>query len=163
MKGLKLRVAGSELLNAEYGKWGANWANANWSEVYTALQTGTYDGQENPLPTADGASMSDVQKYVTYWTGVYDCIFFTMNADLYNSLSPELQKIVDECGQKAAQNQRQKEREEDQEILEKWKNSGVTVTELTPEAVQEFKDASASVYDEFADKLTPELIAAFQK
>lgn len=163
MKGLKLRVAGSELLNAEYGKWGANWANANWSEVYTALQTGTYDGQENPLPTADGASMSDVQKYVTYWTGVYDCIFFTMNADLYNSLSPELQKIVDECGQKAAQNQRQKEREEDQQILEKWKNSGVTVTELTPEAVQEFKDASASVYDEFADKLTPELIAAFQK
>ena len=118
MKGLKLRVAGSELLNAEYGKWGANWANANWSEVYTALQTGTYDGQENPLPTADGASMSDVQKYVTYWTGVYDCIFFTMNADLYNSLSPELQKIVDECGQKAAQNQRQKEREEDQQILE---------------------------------------------
>ena len=163
MKGLKLRVAGSELLNAEYGKWGANWANANWSEVYTALQTGTYDGQENPLPTADGASMSDVQKYVTYWTGVYDCIFFTMNADLYNSLSPELQKIVDECGQKAAQNQRQKEREEDQQILEKWKSSGVTVTELTPEAVQEFKDASASVYDEFADKLTPELIAAFQK
>ena len=163
MKGLKLRVAGSELLNAEYGKWGANWANANWSEVFTALQTGTYDGQENPLPTADGASMSDVQKYVTYWTGVYDCIFFTMNADLYNSLSPELQKIVDECGQKAAQNQRQKEREEDQEILEKWKSSGVTVTELTPEAVQEFKDASASVYDEFADKLTPELIAAFQK
>lgn len=163
MKGLKLRVAGSELLNAEYGKWGANWANANWSEVYTALQTGTYDGQENPLPTADGASMSDVQKYVTYWTGVYDCIFFTMNADLYNSLSPELQKIVDECGQKAAQNQRQKERDEDQEILEKWKNSGVTVTELTPEAVQEFKDASASVYDEFADKLTPELITAFQK
>lgn len=156
MKGLKLRVAGSELLNAEYTKWGAN-----WSEVYTGLQTGTYDGQENPLPTADGASISEVQKYVTYWTGVYDCIFFTMNGDLYNSLSPELQAIVDECGQKAAQNQRQLEREQDQVVLQKWTDAGVTVTELTPEAIQEFKDASASCYDDFSAKLTPELIAAF--
>lgn len=161
MKGLKLRVAGSELLNAEYTKWGANWANANWSEVYTGLQTGTYDGQENPLPTADGASIAEVQKYVTYWTGVYDCIFFTINGDLYNSLSPELQAIVDECGQKAAQNQRQLEREQDQVVLQKWTDAGVTVTELTPEAIQEFKDASASCYDDFSAKLTPELIAAF--
>ena len=78
MKGLKIRVAGSSVLNNAYQAWGANWANANWSEVFTALQTGTYDGQENPLPTADGASIAEVQKYVTYWTGVYDCIFFTI-------------------------------------------------------------------------------------
>lgn len=161
MKGLKLRVAGSELLNASYGKWGANWANANWSEVYTGLQTGTYDGQENPLPTADGASIAEVQKYVTYWTGIYDCIFFTMNGELYNSLSPELQQIVDECGMKAAQNQRKLQREGDQEVLAKWADAGIVVTELTPEAAAEFKAASDPVYDEFAEKLTPELIAAF--
>lgn len=163
MKGLKLRVAGSELLNREYALWGANWANANWSEVYTGLQTGTYDGQENPLPTADGASIAEVQKHVTYWTGVYDCIFFTMNGELYDSLSPELQAIVDECGMKAAQNQRKLQREQDQKVLEKWAAAGVTVTKLTPEASKEFKDASASCYEEFAQVLTPELIAAFTK
>ncbi|WP_298023142.1 DctP family TRAP transporter solute-binding subunit [uncultured Dysosmobacter sp.] len=163
MKGLKIRVAGSELLNAEYDAWGANWTNANWSEVYTGLQTGTYDGQENPLPTADGASIAEVQKYVTYWTGVYDCIFFTMNGELYDSLDPELQKIVDECGLKAAQNQRKLEREGDQEVLEKWKAAGVTVSELSPEAVEEFKAASAGLYEDpkFVEMMTPELIAAF--
>ena len=163
MKGLKLRVAGSDLLNAEYDAWGANWTNANWSEVYTGLQTGTYDGQENPLPTADGASIAEVQKYVTYWTGVYDCIFFTMNGELYDSLDPELQKIVDECGLKAAQNQRKLEREGDQEVLEKWKAAGVTVSELSPEAVEEFKAASAGIYEDpkFVEMMTPELIAAF--
>ena len=163
MKGLKLRVAGSELLNEEYTAWGANWTNANWSEVYTGLQTGTYDGQENPLPTADGASIAEVQKYVTYWTGVYDCIFFTMNGELYNSLSPELQAIVDECGQKAAQSQREKERAMDQEILAKWEEAGVTVSELTPEAAEEFKAASAYIYEDakFVDMMTPELIEAF--
>ena len=163
MKGLKVRVAGSELLNEEYTAWGANWTNANWSEVYTGLQTGTYDGQENPLPTADGASIAEVQKYVTYWTGVYDCIFFTMNGELYDSLSPELQAIVDECGQKAAQNQREKERAEDQEILAKWEEAGVTVTELTPEAAEAFKEASAYIYEDptFVEMMTPELIEAF--
>lgn len=163
MKGLKLRVAGSELLNEEYTAWGANWTNANWSEVYTGLQTGTYDGQENPLPTADGASIAEVQKYVTYWTGVYDCIFFTMNADLYNSMSPELQAIVDEAGQTAAQHQREKERSMDQEILAKWEEAGVTVTELTPEAAEEFKAASAYIYEDpkFVEMMTPELIEAF--
>ena len=163
MKGLKLRVAGSELLNEEYTAWGANWTNANWSEVYTGLQTGTYDGQENPLPTADGASIAEVQKYITYWTGVYDCIFFTMNGELYDSLSPELQAIVDECGQKAAQNQREKERAEDQEILAKWEEAGVTVTELTPEAAEAFKEASAYIYEDptFVEMMTPELIEAF--
>lgn len=163
MKGLKLRVAGSELLNREYALWGANWANANWSEVYTGLQTGTYDGQENPLPTADGASIAEVQKYVTYWTGVYDCIFFTMNGELYDSLSPELQAIVDECGLKAAQNQRKLQREQDKKVLEKWTAAGITVTELTPDAAKEFKDAAAPCYEEFAPVLTPELIAAFTK
>ena len=165
MKGLKLRVAGSTLLNTAYGMWGANWSNANWSEVYTGLQTGTYDGQENPLPTADGASIAEVQKYVTYWTGVYDCIFFTMNGDLYNSLSPELQKIVDEAGAKAAQNQRKLQREGDQEVLQKWADAGVTVTELTPEAAQEFKDASAACYTDPAivEMLTQDLIDVFTK
>lgn len=163
MKGLKIRVAGSDLLKREYDLWGANVTTANWSEVYTGLQTGTYDGQENPLPTADGASMAEVQKYVTYWTGVYDCIFFTMNGELYNSLSPELQKIVDECGLKAAQNQRALERQGDQEVLEKWKAAGVTVTELTPEAAEEFRQAALPCYEEFAGDLTQELIDAFTK
>ena len=161
MNGLKIRVAGSTLLNREYELWGANVTNANWSEVYTALQNKTYDGQENPLPTADGNSISNVQSYVTYWTGVYDCIFFTMNGELYNSLPAELQQIVDECGMKAAQNQRELERAGDQDVLDKWRAAGVTVTELTPEAAAEFKEVASACYDEFADVLTPDLIAAF--
>jgi len=161
MKGLKMRVAGSALLNREYELWGADYANANWPVVFTALQTGTYDGQENPLPTADAASIQEVQKYVTYWTGTYDCLFFCMNKDLYDSLSSDLQKIVDDCGKQAVEYQRQINRGQDQPILDKWAKAGMTVTKLSDEAIQEFKDAAAPCYDEFADALTPELISAF--
>lgn len=161
MNGLKMRVAGSQLLNRSYELWGADYTNANWSEVFTALQTGTYDGQENPLPTADAASIQEVQSYLTYWTGAYDCLFFCMNAELYNSLSPELQAIVDEAGQAACEYERELNRSQDQEIMDKWAEAGVEITELTPEAAAEFAEASAPVYDEFADELTPELIEAF--
>ena len=161
MENLKIRVAGSQLLNRAYELWGADYTNANWSEVFTALQTGTYDGQENPLPTADAASIQEVQSYLTYWTGAYDCLFFCMNAELYNSLSPELQAIVDDAGQQACVYERELNRGQDQEIMDKWAEAGVEITELTPEAAAEFSEASASVYDEFADELTPELIEAF--
>ena len=145
MAGLKIRIPNTAVLTYAYGDWGSNWQIANWGEVYTALQQGTYDGQENPLPTADGGSISDVQKYCTYWTGVYDCIFFCMNQDLYDSLSPELQALVDEAGAWAAAQQRQLERDGDQVVIDKWTELGVEFTYLTPEQVAEFQAASANV------------------
>ena len=163
MQGLKIRVAGCKVLNTAYGLWGANWSNANWSEVYTGLQTGTYDGQENPLPTADGASIQEVNKYCANWTGIYDCIFFTMNKELYDSLSPELQQIVDECGAKAAENQRNLQRAGVSEVMDKWTAAGVTITELSDAAVAEFKAATEPMYTdpEIVELLTADLIAAF--
>ena len=150
MVGMKIRIPNTAVLTYAYGDWGSNWQIANWSEVYTALQQGTYDGQENPLPTADGGSISDVNKFCTYWTGVYDCIFFCMNQDLYDSLSPELQALVDEAGAWAAAQQRQLEREGDQIVIDKWTEAGVTFTYLTDEQVKAFQDKSANVADEWA-------------
>ena len=52
-------------------------------------------------------------------------------------------------------------RGQDQEIMDKWAEAGVEITELSADAAAEFAEASAPVYDEFADELTPELIEAF--
>ncbi len=161
MKDLKIRVGGSQMMNRCYQLWGADYTNANYSEVFTALQTGTFDGQENPLPTADAASIQEVQNYLTYWTGAYDCVFLCMNKGLYDSLSPELQAIVDEAGREAALYQRELNRQEDRDIIERWTEKGIQITYLNEEAAQEFRDVSAPVYQEFAGAITPELIAIF--
>ena len=150
MADMKIRIPNTAVLTFAYGDWGANWQIANWGEVYTGLQQGTYDGQENPLPTADGGSISDVNKYCTYWTGVYDCIFFCMNQDLYDSLPAELQALVDEAGAWAAAQQRELERKGDQEVIDKWTQAGVTFTYLTEDEVKAFQDASANVADEWS-------------
>ena len=81
---------------------------------------------------------------------MYDCIFFCMNQDLYDSLSPELQALVDEAGAWAAAQQRQLEREGDQVVIDKWTEAGVTFTYLTEDEVKAFQDASANVADEWS-------------
>ena len=63
MKNVKIRVAGSNLLMECYKRWGADATNMNWSETYTALQQKTVEGQENPLPAIDAASVQEVQPY----------------------------------------------------------------------------------------------------
>ena len=157
MKNLVIRVAGSSVLLKAYEAWGANYTKANWSEVYTGLQTGTYDGQENPIPSMDSGMIQEVQKYVTYWTGAYDCMFFCMNGALYDSLSPELQAIVDECGQATVEYQREINRAGDMEILERWeKENGMEVYFLAEDEQAPFKALSDSVYQFYADLLVNE-------
>ena len=154
MKDLVIRVAGSSVLMESYGAWGANYTKANWSEVYTGLQTGTYDGQENPVPTMDSASVQEVQKYCTYWTGSYDCLFFVINNKLYESFSPELQAIVDECGQAACEYQREITRAGDSDILARWeKDNGVEVYYLNEAESAAFKALSDGVYNIYGQML----------
>ena len=56
----------------------------NWSETYTALQQNTVEGQENPLPAIDAASVQEVQPYCSMWDAIYDCLFFCINENIYN-------------------------------------------------------------------------------
>ena len=89
MKNLKIRVAGSNLLMECYKRWGADATNLNWSETYTALQQNTVEGQENPLPAIDAASVQEVQPYCSMWDAIYDCLFFCINQEIYDGLTPE--------------------------------------------------------------------------
>ena len=158
LQGLKIRVADSPLVEEAYRLWGADCLTADWPMVFTALRTGTYDGQEEFLVTADAASVQSVQKYLTRWTGIYGCLYFFMNEELYSSLSPALQSIVDRCGRDAAAYQRQQHLQEEADLLSQWAKAKVTVTELTAEETAAFRQAAQPCYDRFARDY-PELSA----
>ena len=129
MKNLKIRVAGSNLLMECYKRWGADATNLNWSETYTALQQNTVEGQENPLPAIDAASVQEVQPYCSMWDAIYDCLFFCINQEIYDGLTPEQQAVVDEAGQKAVEYERYINRSGDEEIMNRWQSkNGVTIT-----------------------------------
>ncbi len=142
MKNLKIRVAGSNLLMECYRRWGADATNMNWSETYTALQQNTVEGQENPLPAIDAASVQEVQKYCSMWDAIYDCLFFCINQELYDSLTPDQQAVVDEAGQKAVEYERYINRAGDEEITLRWaEENGVVITEKEDMDLDSFKNA----------------------
>ena len=154
MKNLKVRVAGSNLLMECYKRWGADATNMNWSETYTALQQNTVEGQENPLPAIDAASVQEVQPYCSMWDAIYDCLFFCINEDIYNSLTPQQQEVVDEAGQKAVEYERYINRSGDDEIKERWASqNGVTITEKEDMDIDSFKEAVDGIDDWFVNEL----------
>ena len=118
----------------------------NWSETYTALQQGTVDGQENPLPAIDAASVQEVQKYVSMWNANYDCLFFCINQDIYDSLTPEQQDVLTEAGEYASQYNRQISQETEDKILEELKADGVNVIEV--DDITPWQDACKDVIEE---------------
>ena len=171
MKNLKIRVAGSNLLMECYKRWGADATNMNWSETYTALQQKTVEGQENPLPAIDAASVQEVQPYCSMWNAIYDCLFFCINGDIYNNLTPEQQKVVDEAGQKAVDYERAINRAGDDEIMDRWQNeNGVKITNYEDMDIDSFKQAVDGVDAWYQNELetagyddAKDLIEAFTK
>ena len=171
MKNLKIRVAGSNLLMECYKRWGADATNMNWSETYTAKQQKTVEGQENPLPAIDAASVQEVQPYCSLWNANYDCLFFCINADIYNSLTPEQQEVIDECGKLATDYEREINRAGDDEIMSRWQNeNGVTITNYEDMDIDSFKQAVDGVDEWYQKELegqgyddAKELIETFTK
>ena len=171
MKNLKIRVAGSNLLMECYKRWGADATNLNWTETYTALQQNTVEGQENPLPAIDAASVQEVQPYCSMWDAIYDCLFFCINQDLYDTLTPEQQAVVDECGQKAVEYERYINRSGDEEIMSRWQTKNdVTITDKEDMDIDSFKKAVDGVDEWFVEQLKDagyddgqELVDLFEK
>ena len=171
MKNIKIRVAGSNLLMECYKRWGADATNMNWSETYTALQQKTVEGQENPLPAIDSASVQEVQPYCSLWNANYDCLFFCINQELYNSLTAEQQAVIDECGRLATEYEREINRSGDSDIMNRWETkNGVTIIPYEELDIDSFKNAVEGIDEWYIEQLADQgytdgkaLVEAFQK
>ena len=74
------------------------------------------------------------------WNANYDCLFFCINGDIYNSLTPEQQEVIDECGKLATDYEREINRAGDDEIMSRWqKENGVTITQNEDMDIDSFK------------------------
>ena len=150
--------------------WGAELYPSSFLDVMKPLSAGYYDGQESTLAEADAAGYQTVQTDVTIFPAFYEPAIFTMNGDLYESLSPELQETVDRCAREAMADQRLRNREQEAEILERWQEEdGIAVHVLTDTQCDAFQALTDRLYDPedpdhqdwFAD-CTPEWVEQFR-
>lgn len=147
LAGLKIRTPSSEWRVAMFKEWGANPTAMSFSEVFVALQTGTMDGQENPLTNIVGANFQEVQKYLSVTGHVYSPTYLTTGLKVWEGLPDDVRAAVDAVAAEVQDWSLAKGEAADNELIAKVEAAGVTVNQADKAA---FIAASAPVYEAFA-------------
>jgi len=161
LNGVKMRIPGIGLFTDAYNLLGADPTTMDFAEVFTALQQGTIDGQENPIDIIYTSGLDEVQDYLTIWNYVYDPLILGMNEDLFDSLSEEDQQIVLDAAAEANELQITNNREREADELDELRDS-MEVTELTPEQQQAFAETMQPLYDQYQSIWGADLAKAVQ-
>ena len=130
-----------------------------FGELFTALQNGTVDGQENPLSNIESSSLDEVQKYLSLTGHMYDVCIFICNTEWFESLPEEYQTIIME----EAANAREIELQENDEsvILQRLEDAGMEVNEVDKEAfIERMSDIWARFDEEYGEEWIDLALAA---
>lgn len=149
LTGIKIRVPEIPASIAAWKAMGATPTPMAFSEVYSSLQTGVIDAQENPLALIESSKLNEVQKYVINTNHVYGYVLLTMSDAAYQKLTPEQQKAVDEAAKEATEYENKIVYEQEAELTKKLKEAG---TEFVDVDVTPFMEKAKSVHAEFANK-----------
>jgi len=103
---LRIRVPVSRLSVSLFSALGASPSGLQYSELYDALKSGTFEAEENPLSIILGARLFEVQKFVSLTNHVWDGFFFVINGRTWRSLPPDIRSIVARAFDAAAIRQR---------------------------------------------------------
>ena len=146
MKGLKLRVMTSDVYIKTFEALGAAPVSMQFSELFSALQQGAVDGQDNGLILSMDSKFNEVQGYYTDLGHVQDTSVIFISESFYQSLPEDLQQVVVQAAQEAVAKERQDYADKLDSYLEEMKKT-MDVTILTDEQRAEFKETCQSVYD----------------
>ncbi|RNF40201.1 DctP family TRAP transporter solute-binding subunit [Planococcus salinus] len=162
LAGLKIRIPGITMYTDLYRELGTDPQTMTFSEVFTALQQGTIDGQENPVDVIHSSKLNEVQDYMTLWNYSYDPLVLGMNKKLYDSMSEEDQELFDRLGKEAADYQVEIAREKEAQQIEELEAAGMQIYTPTEEEIAQFKEAVQPIYEQYTDVWGADLLSAFQ-
>ncbi|KGE00905.1 TRAP transporter substrate-binding protein [Rhizobium sp. YS-1r] len=150
IKGLKIRTLQSPIPIELFNSLGANAVPLPYTELYTALETGTVDGQENPFANILNAKFYEVQKYLTVTRHQYNPQIVLVSKKFWDGLNDEEKAVLQSAAVEARDFQRKVSREADAKALDEIKATGMQVTELSPEETQKLRDAVKPLIDKFS-------------
>jgi len=162
VKGLKIRTMQNPIHLEAFRALGANPTPMPFSEVFTAMQQKTIDGQENPIPTIYLSKFYEVQKYTSLTGHVYGPHLLLINKALFDSFPADDQKIILQAAQDSAKYDREILRKMATEQIAELRKVGMIVTELSAEQLKAFQKATASVYASWEPKIGKALLDEFR-
>src|SRR5699024_2821142 len=151
---LKIRVPESDVRINTFKELGASPLSMSFSEVFTGLEQGSIDGQENPLSVVESSSFYDVQEYLTITDHVYTPASLFINMDKWESLTDEQQQIILKASEEGRDINRELNAENDEKLIESLEDEGMEVN--TIDDPEPFQEETKSVWDDVTDDLGEE-------
>lgn len=158
--GLKMRTMENRVHMAGYKTFGILPTPMAFPELFTALQQGTVDGQENPIPVILASNFSQVQKHLSLTNHVYSPAALILSPSVWSQLSDADKAVFTAAAKSASTAQRKKVNEDEANGIAILRNDGMLVVEEVNG--QSFRDAVAPVYAEFANEFGADNIRAIQ-
>lgn len=159
MAGMKVRIQAGSIYTDTFEALGTVPSTMAFSEVYSALQQGVIDAEDNGADMLTKMKFAEVEKYHTMLNHMVQSNPLMVSTDVWNQLSPEQQEII----RTAEANWRAGYLEfmdgQIADSIQAAKDAGVEIVELTDEEFQAFKDATASVYDTYVPQIDPDFYA----
>lgn len=151
-----IRVPGMESMQKSAEAMGYNTTVMGYTDVYTALQTGTVDGEWAGGPTLNYYNFRDVLKYFVDYRGALDIYMMVMNLDLFNGMPEEYQAAIMEAAAEATAYGNQMVNDQDAELIQKMQDEGITVYVPTDEQ-------RAEMQKYFKENVWPEITQPFNQ
>ena len=159
--GIKLRTMKVPAHVDTFKTLGANPTPMNFGEVYSGLQQGVIDGQENPIALIDAQRFYEVQKYMSLTGHVFTTYIPVISKTFFDGLSAEYQTLLRESMQKAADYQQELVNNEESKQLEKIKKSGVEVVEPSEEQLMALQELTESVRAKYREPIGEQVFDAW--
>jgi len=146
LKGIKLRVPEGKWRVRMFQEYGANPSPMSFKEVFTALQTGVMDGQENPFTQIYSAKFQEVQKFISLSGHVYTPAYLTAGSKKWATLPADVRKILEDTAKETQAFVYEMAAKEDKDLLAKITAAGTKANEVDKKA---FVAASKDIYTDF--------------
>ncbi|MDD2881729.1 MAG: TRAP transporter substrate-binding protein [Rhodoferax sp.] len=163
MNGIKLRVMQNNVFLTSFQTLGANAIPMAFSELFSALETKTVDGQENPFNTILSSKFYEVQKYMTVTNHVYSPWIVTVSKKYWDQLSKDEQKVLSDAAKTSRDFERKDTRAEASKAMADLKAKGMQINELSPAEAARMRDKLTKVYAMVAADVGMELWNDAQK
>jgi len=164
LKGLKVRIVASPMYQEIMSGMGANPTAMSWADAQPALASGAVDGQENPMELFLGLKVHTLgQKFVTKWNYSNDPLLIAIANPIWQSWSPQDQKIVREAAIDAARENIRTVREYFAKDVEAVRALGVDVTVPTAAEMEQWQIACRRPYARWKAQINPGLISKFEE
>lgn len=157
--GLKIRTMENKFHQELWNSLGATATPMSSSELYTALEQGTVDGEENPVANFYSYQFQEVQKYITMSNHIYSPFLFDMSKKIWDTYDADTQAILTEAAKAFGEEEKKINRQAAADNLQSCIDDyGMEVTYLTDDAKAEFVNKTAHIQDMIAKDTGAEIM-----